>query len=80
MTMAQKLAKAEKELAKLKKQAKVSTKKRVIDFVLSEYNGKDRVLVYPNGKNEDKFSKWVSLDKETVKAILNSEICEDFAS
>ena len=80
MTIAQKLAKAEKELAKLKKQAKVSTKKRVIDFVLSEYNGKDRVLVYPNGKNEDKFSKWVSLDKETVKAILNSEICEDFAS
>ena len=80
MTMAQELREAKKELAKLKKQAKVSTKKRVIDFVLSEYNGKDRVLVYPNGKNEDKFSKWVSLDKETVKAILNSEICEDFAS
>ena len=78
MTMAQKLAKAEKELAKLKKQAKVSTKKRVIDFVLSEYNGKDRVLVYPNGHNPDKFSKWVSLDRETLKAILDSEIVEEF--
>jgi hypothetical protein len=73
-----------KELSKAKgstsKKRVYESKKRVIDFELSEYKGKDRLLVYPNGKNEDKFSKWISLDAETVKAILNSEICEDFAS
>jgi len=80
MTKAE-MEKAIKTLTKELSKAKGSTsKKRVIDFELSEYKGKDRLLVYPNGKNEDKFSKWISLDAETVKAILNSEICEDFAS
>tara|TARA_Y100000034_G_scaffold34677_1_gene42563 strand:- start:990 stop:1274 length:285 start_codon:yes stop_codon:yes gene_type:complete len=80
MTKAE-MERAIKTLTKELSKAKGSTsKKRVIDFELSEYKGKDRLLVYPNGKNEDKFSKWISLDAETVKAILNSEICEDFAS
>ena len=82
MTIAQKLAKAEKELAKLKKQAKVSTKKRVIDFVLGEYKGKPRLLIYPNGYDAEKeFNKWsASLDQETVRAMFKSELVEDFAS
>ena len=80
MTKAE-MERAIKTLTKELSKAKGSTsKKRVIDFELSEYKGKDRLLVYPNGKNEDKFSKWISLDAETVKAILSSEICEDFAS
>ena len=81
MTIAQKLAKAEKELAKLKKQAKVSTKKRVIDFVLGEYKGKPRLLIYPNGYDAEKESYWsASLDQETVRAMFKSELVEDFAS
>ena len=80
MTKAE-MERAIKTLTKELSKAKGSTsKKRVIDFELSKYKGKDRLLVYPNGKNKDKFSKWISLDAETVKAILNSEICEDFAS
>ena len=81
MTMAQELREAEKELAKLKKQANGSTKKRIIDFDVQKYKGKDRLLVYPNGFDESRdFNKWISLDKETVKAILISEVAENFAS
>ena len=82
MTMAQKLAKAEKELAILKKQVNGSTKKRIIDFEISEYKGKPRLLIYPNGYDAEKeFNKWsASLDQETVKAMLRSELVENFAS
>ena len=82
MTMAQELREAKKELAKLRKQATGSTTvKRIIDFDVQKYKGKDRLLVYPNGFDESRdFNKWISLDKETVRAILISEVAENFAS
>ena len=82
MTMAQELREAKKELAKLRKQANGSTTvKRIIDFDVQKYKGKDRLLVYPNGFDESRdFNKWISLDKETVRAILISEVAENFAS
>jgi len=82
MTKAE-MEKAIKTLTKELSKAKGSTsKKRVIDFVLGEYKGKPRLLIYPNGYDAEKeFNKWsASLDQETVRAMFKSELVEDFAS
>ena len=82
MTKAE-MERAIKTLTKELSKAKGSTsKKRVIDFEISEYKGKPRLLIYPNGYDAEKeFNKWsASLDQETVKAMFRSELVENFAS
>ena len=61
--------------------AKVKAKKRSIYFEVSDWKGQARLLVYPNGKpSEGRFSKFTSLDVDTVKALLDSDLVSEFAS
>lgn len=80
LQLQEQLSSSQAETKAAKSKAKTKPKaKRVIDFEPSEFKGKPRLLIYPNGKHSDKFSKWVSLDVETVKALLASDVVAEFA-
>ena len=78
-TIAAMISGANQDTGKTSTKAKAKAKKRSIYFEVSEWKGKPRLLVYPNGEpSEGRFSKFTSLDVDTVRALLNSDLVSEF--